>query len=206
MVAELPRLVTENIGRFTGRTWLLPTLLNWYEKGEERIFLLTGGPGTGKSMIIAWLAGFGPQPQNPAAQAQLKQLREAVKAAHFCQAASRNITPQALAENIANQLTANVQGFGDALAATLAERVQIIGTVSAGTAQAGASLTGVSIGYIDIGALGDELSFDRAFSEPLKKLYAGGYKQRMLFLVDALDEAQTYTGSITLIQSACQAQ
>jgi hypothetical protein len=183
MAIELPNLVAKNIDRFTGRAWLLPILLNWYQQSDKRFFLLTGGPGTGKSMILAWLAGFGPQPQYSAAQIQLKQLRMAVEAAHFCQAASRNIAPQALAASIANQLTANVPGFGEALVATL-----------------GASLTGISIRRIDIGALGDELSFDRAFSEPLKKLYAGGYMQPMLLLIDALDEAQTYTGSITLIQ------
>jgi hypothetical protein len=194
MAIELPKLVAENIGRFTGRAWLLPVLLDWYEKSDERIFLLIGGPGTGKSMISAWLAGFGPQPHDPAAQSQLKQLREAVKAVDFCQAASRNITPQALAENTANQLTANVPGFGAALAATLAERVQIIGTASSGTAEAGASLTGVAIGHIDLGTLGDEMSFDRAFTLPLKKLYSGSYKTPMLLLVDALDEAVTYSG------------
>jgi predicted ATPase len=37
-------------------------LLEWWDDHkDERIFLLTGGPGTGKSMILAWLAGFGPE-------------------------------------------------------------------------------------------------------------------------------------------------
>jgi hypothetical protein len=118
-----------------------------------------------------------------------------VKAAHFCQASSRNITPQAFAEGIANQLTGTVTGFGKALRDTLADdRVSIVGTAQAGMATAGSSLTGVAIGRIDLGALGDELSFDRAFTQPLKKLYASGHGEPMLLLVDALDEADTYTG------------
>lgn len=91
-------------------------------------------------------------------------------------------------------MTGSVKGFGAALAATLAERVNIVGSAQAGTAAAGSSLTGVAIGRIDLGALGDELSFDRAFTQPLKKLYASGYTEPMLLLVDALDEADTYTG------------
>jgi hypothetical protein len=195
MMIEIPKRVAENIEQFTGRAWLLPKLLEWWDKRkDERIFLLTGGPGTGKSMILTWLAGFGPEPLEALAREQFGQVRQGVKAAHFCQAASRNITPQAFAESIANQLTGTVKGFGDAIAATLAERVSVVGTAQAGTAAAGSSLTGVAIGRIDLGALGDELSFDRAFTQPLKKLYASGYSEPMLLLVDALDEADTYTG------------
>lgn len=184
--------------RFVGRAWLLPRLLEWWSTGRERVFLLTGGPGTGKSMIQAWISGVGPEPEDPQARSQLERLRAATVAAHFCQAASRNISPQAFGESIAHQLAANVPGFAAALAATLAERVQIVGTVQADSVATGARITGVSIGRIDLGTLGDEQSFDRAFSEPLKRLYAGVSGGPILLLVDALDEAQTYTGAVTL--------
>jgi hypothetical protein len=189
---KLPKHVAENIDRFTGRISLLPKILDWWDKSDKQLFLLTGDPGTGKSMILGWLAGFGPVPNEPTAQSQLARIREAVKGVHFCQAASRNISPQAFADNMANQLTRNVRGFADALAATLNERVQILGTAHADTAEPGAKLTGNIIGRIDLGTLGDELSFDRAFTEPLKKL--DGNIEPLLLLVDALDEAQTYTG------------
>jgi hypothetical protein len=194
VTTHLPKRIAESVNGFTGRAWLLPKLINWWEEGTERLFLLTGGPGTGKSMIVAWLAGHGPLPEDPTAQGHLASMRSVVKAAHFCQAASRNITPAAFAESIANQLTASVPPFADALAATLADRVSIIGTAQAGTVAAGSSLTGVAISHIDLGALGDEHGFDRAFTQPLKKLYASGDAKPMLLLVDALDEAQTYSG------------
>jgi len=194
----LPRTLATQMDRFVGRAWLLPRLLEWWSTGSERVFLLTGGPGTGKSMIQAWICGFGPEPDDPEARSQLERLRAATVAAHFCQAASRNISPQAFGESIANQLAANLPGFAAALAATLAERVQIVGTVQADSVATGARLTGVSIGHIDLGTLGDEQSFDRAFSEPLKRLYAGEWGGPILLLVDALDEAQTYTGPVTL--------
>ena len=197
---QLPTTIAANIDRFTGRTWLLPPLLDWLAAGDPRIFLLTGGPGTGKSMIMAWLAGHGPVPADPLAAEKLARVRGQVQAAHFCMAASRSNSPQAFAESIANQLTANVPGFGDALAATLAERVQINVTQQIGTVQAGASVTGVAIGRLDLGTLGDELSFDRAFTQPVKKLYEDGYDKPLLILVDALDEALTYTGATNLVQ------
>jgi len=83
-MTDLPKHVAENIDRFTGRTWLLPRILEWLNHSNERFFLLTGAPGTGKSMILAWLAGFGPEPKDASAREQLNRLRKAVKAAHFC--------------------------------------------------------------------------------------------------------------------------
>lgn len=132
MTIELPKRVSESIDRFTGRSWLLPKILDWWDRTDDRLFLVTGGPGTGKSMILAWLAGFGPLPYDPTAQAQLTRVRSLVKAAHFCQADTRNISPQAFAENVSNQLADSVKGFADSLAATLADRVQIIATQTVG--------------------------------------------------------------------------
>ena len=197
---HLPTTIAANIEHFTGRTWLLPALLEWLEKSDKRMFILTGGPGTGKSMIMAWLAGAGPSPTDTAARSQLERIRSRVKATHFCIAASGTIAPKAIAQNVAEQLTRSVKGFGDALVATLSDRVQISTVQQIGRVEAGGSATGVYIGRLDLGTLGDELSFDRTLRDPLQKLYQGGYKEPMLLLVDALDEAQTYTGSISLIE------
>jgi pimeloyl-ACP methyl ester carboxylesterase len=197
-MTNLPQQVAQNIDRFTGRIWLLPSVLGWWEQNNERLFLLTGGPGTGKSMIIAWLAGYGPPPEDLAAREKLVRVRSLVRAVHFCQADSRNITPLAFAESIANQLTERVTGFADAVKATLANRVQISATATAGTVATGGAVTGLIINRIDLGTLGDEFSFDRAFTQPLKQLYANGYVEPMLLLVDALDEALGYSGDNNL--------
>ncbi|MHC2842898.1 WD40 repeat domain-containing protein [Bradyrhizobium diazoefficiens] len=193
-MVDLPKRVAEGIGRFTGRAWLLPKLLKWWEDGAERLFLLTGGPGTGKSTIAAWLSGHGPLPEDPTARDHLITARSVVKAVHFCEAASRNISPHAVAESIANQLTRTVPPFADALAATLADQVQIRVAQRAGKVESGGTMTAVLIDRLELGTLSDELSFDRVCVQPLKKLYDGGYGEPMLLLVDALDEAQTYAG------------
>src|SRR5580704_12727923 len=135
MIPELPKLVAENIERFTGRVWLLPKVLRWWDHSDERIFLLTGGPGAGKSMILAWLAGHGPPPEERAACRQLARLRALVKAAYFCRTNGRTNSPQAFAESIAVRLTGTVKGFGDALAASFtAGGLSIVGTAHANTA------------------------------------------------------------------------
>ena len=51
MTVQLPRAINETIDQFSGRTWLLPILQDWLEEGDERIFLLAGEPGVGKSLI-----------------------------------------------------------------------------------------------------------------------------------------------------------
>ena len=207
MMFQLPKTVAANIAHFTGRTWLLPTLLEWFEQPDARIFILTGEPGTGKSTIAAWLAGAGPLPSGADAKSQLEQIRAWVKAAHFCIAPSGSAAPKAFAQSMAEQLTRNVRGFGDVLAATLADLVRISARQDVGQVAAGGSVTGIYIERFDLGVLGDELSFDRTLREPLKKLYDDGYDEPMILydepmilLVDALDEAATYTGAIDVVR------
>ncbi|MFN2217996.1 MAG: hypothetical protein ACK2UA_05280, partial [Anaerolineae bacterium] len=183
-----PPIIAANIEQFTGRIWLLPKVLEWYERTDERILLVTGGPGTGKSMIMAWLAGFGPLPDDATARQQLTRIRSEIKATHFCVAASGSTAPKALAGNLAEQLTRKVPGFADALAESLAELVTIKTIQEAETLEAGASMTGVQIGTLNLAGLGEELSFNRTLREPLQILYKNGFSERLLLLVDALDE------------------
>lgn len=200
MSLKLPSSIQENIEQFTGRTWLLPKVLDWCGGNQERVLLLTGGPGTGKSMLMAWLAGYGPAPEDAAAREQLAQIRAQVKAAHFCIAASGEAAPRALAQNLAEQLTDRVLGFADALRASLEDLVTMIPIQKVETVERGASLTGIQIGTLNLAGLGEELSFNRILREPLKKLYEAGYDEPMLLLVDALDEALTYTGIIDIVR------
>jgi hypothetical protein len=197
---HLPNTIADQIGHFTGRTWLLPELLGWLENDNQRLFLLTGGPGTGKSMIMAWLASYGPLPAVEKAHQQLEQLRSQVKAVHFCVAASGSTDPKDLVREMAGQLTRGVPGFGPALAATLGDQVQITAEQHVGHVATGGSVTGIYIANLDLRSLSEELSFNRILRDPLKRLYADGYKEPLLLLVDALDEALTYTGSTNLVQ------
>jgi hypothetical protein len=199
MSTQLPVTIAANIEHFTGRTWLLPILLDWLNNANSRSCILTAAPGTGKGMVMAWLAGAGPIPYDRENRSQLEQLRSLVKAIHFCRANTGSISPKALAKNMAEQLAHTVPGFAAALTATLSDAVRIAVDLQTGTVESGAIITGVHIGILDLGGLGDELSFDRLLREPLQLLYDGGFDQTILLLVNALDEANTYTGSIGIV-------
>jgi hypothetical protein len=156
-------------------------------------------------MVMAWLAGAGPAPSGTSAddraRAQLSLFRSRVGGAHFCQATGGNVEPKLFAESLARQLTEKVSGFDTALAASLSDRVQITGSVIVqGDMGAGASATGVRIGDLHLGDLGEEVSFNRVLREPLKRLYADGFDEPLILLVDGLDEAATYTGAITIVE------
>jgi ABC-type transport system involved in cytochrome c biogenesis ATPase subunit len=134
---EVPEIVASNTERFIGRTWLLQFILDWPNKSDQRFFILQGRPGTGKSSILAWLAGMGPLPtgDDTNAIAKLKKIRSRLKAAHFFMSNTGNTAPKAFAEGIAKQLAQNLDKFDDALVASLAERVHIIANQKVGKAR-----------------------------------------------------------------------
>jgi nucleoside-triphosphatase THEP1 len=163
---ELPDLVASNIEYFVGRTWLLSYILKWLDESNQRIFILKGAPGTGKSTVLAWLAGAGPLPNDSNARGQLEKIRSNVKASHFLMSNTGNTAPKAFAESVARQLTQNVSQFGELLINSLDRgRIQINSVQNVGRAQ---SVVAVNIAKLDLGGLTDEFSFDSVFREPLK--------------------------------------
>jgi hypothetical protein len=190
MLPGLPERVGDNVHHFTGRAWLLPRVLDWLRDGEERVLLLKGGPGTGKSMLAAWVGGEGPLPVDGDDRARLQLVREQVAAVHFCQAGTGAAAPKALADNLARQLAVKVTSFADAVVDSLGARAntQIRVEQHVGQAQ---EVVGVNLS-LDLGELGDEPSFNRALRDPLKRLYERGHTAPMLLVVDALDEALPY--------------
>ncbi len=194
MTIQLPEKIAANIDKFTGRKWLLPRILDWYENTSERLLLITGDPGTGKSMLSAWLANFGPPPDNPKDQDRLQRLRNQVRGVHFCQAGGGSITPKNLSINLHNQLSVSIKQFNEAFTKSLPELVRLEATQRIEQVSAGAQVDAknVNINNLQLGDFGDETSFFRLLHDPLVQLYQMGHKQPMLLLVDSLDEAATY--------------
>ena len=96
-----------------------------------------------KDKFAAWLAGAGPLPAGAEAQTRLARVRSAVQATHFCRANALDTTePTAFARRVAEQLVRSVPGYGDALAATLADLVHISVEQRVDRVAAGGRVTG----------------------------------------------------------------
>jgi hypothetical protein len=188
----LPTHISETIKRFSGRAWLLPKILNWFDRQPDPLLLLVGKPGAGKSMVAAWLAGFDPMPQNPADQADLQRLRGLVAGAHFCQANSDQNAPKVMAEQLARQLTRKVDDFDKAIEASLGQRVVIDASPTVGNIASGGHFTNVYIKSLDLGKLLGPGGVEQALINPLRWVYDHGYQEKILLVIDSMDEAHHY--------------
>ena len=191
MTRELSRTIGAPKTSFIGRTWLLARLQNWLAQPQERLFLLTGRPGTGKSSFSAWLAGEGPAPLAAPAQAARAQLRANLKAVHFCTAASQTSSPPAFLQSLATQLTHEVRGFGRALEISLGNQIRLTEQSSLSGERAGAP-TGLTLTRFESCSFALPELLDRAIRMPLLKLAKNGAEEPILILLDGLDEAATY--------------
>ncbi|MCZ7567095.1 MAG: hypothetical protein M5U01_00660 [Ardenticatenaceae bacterium] len=54
---DVTKLIAGRTQDFTGRAWVFRRRNAWLETGTSRVFLLAGGPGTGKSALAARVAG-----------------------------------------------------------------------------------------------------------------------------------------------------
>ncbi|MFE0771616.1 hypothetical protein [Streptomyces sp. NPDC058861] len=170
---------------FIGRGWLADSVREWTASGSAYLFL-TGGPGTGKSAAVEHLWGRAPAEGT---------------AVHLCRAASRSsCDPVRFAESLAEQFSARLPGFTDALAQVARElsgragELRIEGTATAGTVHSHASLVGVRITLSHVTA--DE-AFEQLVCRPLEILAP---VNRPVAVVDALDEALTYRGRRTIAE------
>jgi tetratricopeptide (TPR) repeat protein len=93
--------VRYNQDRFTGRSWVFSEIDRWLaEPMASRIFWLTGGPGTGKTSISAWLCAH----------------RHEVVAFHFCRLDNvQKIDPRRCMMSIAYQLSTQMPEYRERL-------------------------------------------------------------------------------------------
>jgi hypothetical protein len=182
----IPAILQERARRLTGRAWVLGRVFEWLQAGSERYFLLTGAPGSGKSIIAAWLAA---PPGQGVAGDQLDAVRAGWAAVHFCMVRGRNgsIDPRRFARLLATQLADRYDEFALAAMRNVAPQYNIRLDVRENWGK----VVGVQAQTLFITGANAADVFSLAVSEPLRVLLEDRPQERIPILVDGLDEALT---------------
>lgn len=173
---------------FTGREWLVKEVAAWRDDPEARPFLLiVGEAGIGKSAFAAhlWLQ------------------RKMITAAHFCIGGrGSTVDPLRFVESLSDQLAASTEGFREARhqvwEAYRNRPLYIQPTVQADRVYFGGQVIGAEV-KPDISGLSPERALDLWLRRPLQVLAQNNCLPPVTLLVDALDEAITYTGKPTIL-------
>jgi WD40 repeat protein len=96
-----PEVARHSAG-FMGRQWLAAELNDWLASSSQRVLVLVGEPGAGKSAVAAWLC----------------LSRAEVVGIHFCtQRNTRTLDPQEFVASLVGQLHARLPGFAEVVEA-----------------------------------------------------------------------------------------
>ena len=192
-VIDFSSYISEQGDLFTGREWVFQAIDDWLEKPTgSRYFLLTGEPGSGKTAIASRLSQFSegvvPPPKG------LTHLSfHFLSAIHFCSARdSRWIDPHVFAASLALQLADRYPSYAQALAEKSGDRqihIEVQQQVEQGQA------TGVVINHLAVSGVVPEDAFNRVVREPLEAVLRNEFDQQVIILVDALDEAMSFSGT-----------
>jgi hypothetical protein len=81
------------------RKWLFTIVNNWFTKQESKVFVLTAGPGVGKSVLAAKII-------------KVFEAKKSLAAFHFCKFNNSNYSnPQSVIQSLANQMCDFIEGF-----------------------------------------------------------------------------------------------
>lgn len=196
-VIDFSSYIAERTSDFTGREWVFQAINDWLAKPDgSRYFLLTGEPGSGKTVIASRLSQFSQGGVSP--PAGLSHLTpDFLSALHFCSARDfRWINPYTFTESLAMQLAEHYPAYAQALIEKSGDRqIRIEVQQHIGQGQG----TGIVIHRLDVRGGTVEDAFNRAVREPLEALYQSEFDQQIVILVDALDEALNYSGGKSIV-------
>ncbi|HVF14174.1 MAG TPA: hypothetical protein VM942_06205, partial [Acidimicrobiales bacterium] len=180
-------MIAQKAAGLVGREWALRQVTDWLDNGSERLFLVTGEPGSGKSVLAGWLAGAGPSlPDDSEDGAALVRVRAAWSAACFCMTRGQDgadITPAWFVTSLVKQLAARHQGFTDAfLQVNLPELIHQDVQANSGTVIG-------HVGDLDVKLPDARDRYAQGVVEPLRAMAEAHPDLRVAILVDGVDEA-----------------
>jgi hypothetical protein len=185
-------LIRDRTRDFTGRDWVFAAIANWLrDPSASRVFLLVGGPGTGKSAIAARLV-----------QASLGEVvvpgldAGFLDHAHFCQAGrDSTLSPLTFVQELSEDLANRYPEFYAALQRNGSQQVVINAQINVGgNVGANAQLNNSTIERITLQIRGGDARplFDQLVRIPLVALCAARPDVSVRILVDSLDESLTF--------------
>ncbi len=199
MSQAIPSALEDKARGFVGRRWVLERVNDWLRNGQERFFLLTGGPGVGKSALAAWLAAPAPAPAAPAdgdgdgddpdpeLLESLRFVRSAWAATHFCALRGRagSVDPRRFTQLLAGQLADRYAEFAVASVSKVAPKYDIRLDVR----ENWGNVVGIQANTLFITGSNVVDVYAQAVIEPLRVLLEQRPDIRVPILVDGLDEA-----------------
>ncbi len=191
-IIDFSGYIEEKTRDFAGRDWVFAEIGHWLADPDlSRLFLLTGGPGSGKTAVAARLAqmSLGQVPPNMLAHLGKGQLAYF----HFCQAQiDATVNPLRFVESLSTALANRYPPFAEALLKTSHSHREVNVVQNVGAAADGSRITGVAIQSLHIGNLSARAAFDLAVRRPLEVLYTPSFDETIVVLVDSMDEALAY--------------
>ena len=187
--------IAERTKDFTGRDWVFQALSDWLGKPDSaRRFLLTGGPGSGKTALASRLVQM--SQGHVAAQGYPFLGRDSLACFHFCRALmDTTLNPQRFVERLSMSLADRFEPFRLALQQVIERSsntsIQASVTQNITTAEGGAQIAGIRL-QVRVGDVSARSAFDLLIRRPLQTIYKDGFQEQVVILVDSLDEALTF--------------
>ena len=182
----VPEPIARRAENFVGRRATVERIATWLDSTDP-FLCLTGDPGTGKSALLAWLAGAGRNPADQELGSARTRISQSLDHAHFCIATSPNdpsLDPWLFSRDLGRQLAIRDNRLGLALAAALGPQISVV--QSAGSVQ---TQIGAQIGVINIA---DAASLFNVVAQSLKKVADQDPDRSFVVAIDSLDEAELW--------------
>jgi hypothetical protein len=184
----VPKDIADRALGFSGRKWVLDEVVAWLSRERQRFLLITGEPGCGKSALAAWLAGAGDP--SPGLDPALEGIRDSWSAVHFCVAEDKkgSLDPIAFTQSVVRQLADRYSQFATAALDKYGTTLQ----VEQYAGENRGNMVAIHINTLILVGVNAQGVYNRALREPLDEWLPNDPTQRLLILVDALDEALTF--------------